>query len=92
VFRAAGLPPPRYRVDCASFLAVPELVAQSDLLAVVPWQIAAREEKAGRLVRLRVREAMPAREISLFRRADVPPTPIARECADILRSLARRSA
>jgi len=89
VFRAAGLPPPRYRVDCASFLAVPELVGRSDLLAVVPWQIAAREELAGRIRRVPVRETMPAREISLLRRADVPPTPIAREFADILRELAR---
>lgn len=92
VFRAAGLPPPLYRVDCASFLAVPEVVARSELLAVVPWQIAAREERAGSIRRLQVREAMPAREISLFRRADVPPTPIARECAEILRALAKGAA
>ncbi|MDX1376529.1 MAG: LysR substrate-binding domain-containing protein, partial [Burkholderiales bacterium] len=81
---AAGLPPPRYRVDCQSFLALPEFVAQSDLLAVVPWQLAAREEAAGRVVRVRVREPLPAREICLFRRADVPLTPIARECVEIL--------
>ena len=91
VFSAAGLPPPRYRVDCASFLAVPELVGRSELLAVVPWQIAAREERAGSIRRVPVREALPAREISLFRRADVPPTPIARECAEILRALAKRA-
>lgn len=91
VFRAAGLPAPRYRADCASFLVAPELVARSDLLAVVPWQIAEREERTGRIVRLRVRDGVPAREISLFRRADVPATPIARECAEILRTLARRA-
>jgi LysR family transcriptional regulator, regulator of abg operon len=90
MFRAAGLPPPRYRVDCASFLFVPEMVARSDLVAVVPWQIAAREEKAGRIVRVPLREAVPAREISLFRRADVPLTPIARECVDVLRECAQR--
>ena len=88
-FEAAGLPPPRYRVDCQSFLALPEFVAHSDLLAVVPWQLAAREEAAGRVVRLRVREPLPAREISLFRRADVPLTPIAHECVDILRRTVR---
>jgi LysR family transcriptional regulator, regulator of abg operon len=92
VFRAAGLPAPKYRVDCASFLVVPELVARSDLLAVVPWQIAAREEASGRIVKIQVRDAVPAREISLFRRADVPLTPIARECADILREAAPRPA
>jgi len=90
-FEAAGLPAPRYRVDCQSFLALTEFVAQSDLLAVVPWQIAAREESVGRIVRLRVREPMPAREISLFRRADLPLTPIARECVEILCEAARRA-
>jgi LysR family transcriptional regulator of abg operon len=85
---AAGLQPPRYRIDCQSFLALPELVAQSDLLAVVPWQLAVREEKAGRIVRMRMREALPVRSIGLFRRADVPLTPIARECAELLREKA----
>ncbi|HLF22524.1 MAG TPA: LysR substrate-binding domain-containing protein [Burkholderiales bacterium] len=92
LFSNAGLPPPRYRAECTSFLMVPELVAQSDLLAVVPWQIVAREGKAGRIVRVAVRESLPAREISLFRRADVPLTPIARECVDILRSTAKQYA
>jgi LysR family transcriptional regulator of abg operon len=87
-FEAARLPPPRYRVDCQSFLALPEFVAHSDLLAVVPSQIAAREAAAGRVVSLRVREALPVREISLFQRADVPLTPIAREFAEILRKAA----
>ena len=89
-FREAGLPAPRYRVDCPSFLMVPELVARSDLLAVVPWQLAAREARAGRLVRIALRDPLPARPISLYRRADVPLTPIARECAEILRDAARR--
>jgi DNA-binding transcriptional LysR family regulator len=90
VFRAAGMAGPRYRADCASFLVAPELVARSELLAVVPWQIAAREEQAGRIVRLHVRDGVPARQISLFQRADVPLTPIARECAEVLRECARR--
>jgi len=90
-FEAAGLAPPRYRVDCQSFLALPEFVAQSDLLAVVPSQIAAREEVSGRIVRVRVKEPLPIREISLFRRADVPLTPIARECLAILHDTARRA-
>jgi len=85
---AAGLPPPRYRIDCQSFLALPALVAQSDLLAVVPSQIAVREEKARRIARVRVRERLPVRPIGLFRRADVPLTPIAQECAEILREAA----
>ncbi|MGH8688269.1 MAG: LysR family transcriptional regulator [Burkholderiales bacterium] len=90
MFRAAGLPEPRYRVDCGSFLLVPALVARSDLLAVVPWQIAERESRADPIVALRMREAIPERQISLFRRVDVPPTPAAGEFAQILQECARR--
>jgi LysR family transcriptional regulator of abg operon len=90
LLKKAGLPPPRYRVDCPSFLMVPELVARTDLLAVVPWQIADREAHAGRLVRIRLLDRYPPRQISLVRRADVPLTPIASGCAEILREEARR--
>jgi len=89
-FRKAGLAPPRYRVDCPSFLMVPEIVAQGDLLAVVPWQIAAREVRAGRLARIPIPNAIPARQICLYRRVDVPPTPVANDCIEILRQIARR--
>lgn len=90
LFREAGLPPPRYRVDCPSFLMVPELVARTELLAVVPWQIAVREVRAGRLARVPLTEKIPPRQISLYRRADLPLTPIAGQCAEILREEARR--
>ncbi len=90
LFRKAGLPAPSYRVECPSFLTVPELVARTDLLAVVPWQIAARETRAGRLVRIPLREKIPPRQINLYRRPDVPLTPIASHCAEILRLEARR--
>jgi LysR family transcriptional regulator, regulator of abg operon len=89
-FRKAGLPPPSYRVECPSFLMVPELVARTDLLAVVPWQLAAREVRAGHLARVPVVESLPPRQISLYRRADVPQTPLASQCTEILREEARR--
>jgi DNA-binding transcriptional LysR family regulator len=90
LFRRAGLKSPRYRVDCPSFLAVPELVASTDLLAIVPRQIADREARRGRLVRLRLADRLPPRQISLYRRADTPLTPIASRCAEILREEAGR--
>jgi DNA-binding transcriptional LysR family regulator len=90
LFSAAGLPPPRYRVDCPSFLMVPELVARTELLAVVPWQIAAREARAGRLARVPLAEKFPPRQINLYRRAEVPLTPLADKCTEILREEARR--
>ena len=85
-FRAAGIEPPRYRIECRSFFALAEIIAQSDLLAVVPWQLAARETAGGRVVELPLADALPAREICLFTRADVPLTPIAREFVDGLRA------
>jgi LysR family transcriptional regulator, regulator of abg operon len=87
-FRAAGMEPPRYRIECRSFFALAEIVARSDLLAVVPWQLAAREAAGGRVVQLPLRDALPPREICLFTRADVPLTPIAREFVDVLRAAA----
>lgn len=85
-FESAGLEPPRYRIECRSFFAIAEIVAHSDLLAVVPWQLGAREAAAGRIVQLPLRETLPAREICLFTRADVPLTPVAREFVDVLRA------
>jgi len=85
-FRAAGIEPPRYRIECRSFFALAEIVAHSDLLAVVPWQLAAREAAGGRVVELPLSDALPAREICLFTRVDVPLTPIAREFVDDLRA------
>jgi DNA-binding transcriptional LysR family regulator len=90
LYRKAGLTAPKYRVDCPSFLMVPELVARTDMLAVVPWQIAEREVRAGRLARVALRERFPPRQISLYRRADVPLTPIAAQCAAIVREEAKR--
>ena len=85
-FQAAGMQPPRYRIECRSFFALAEIVAHSDLLAVVPWQLAAREAASGRTVQLPLKDALPAREICLFTRADVPLTPVAREFVDVLRA------
>lgn len=88
-FRAEGLGPPRYRIECRSFFALAEIVAQSDLLAVVPWQLAAREAAGGRVIELALPDALPPREICLFTRADVPLTPIGREFVEVLRDAAR---
>ena len=85
-FQAAGMQAPRYRIECRSFFALAEIVAHSDLLAVVPWQLAAREAAGGRIVQLALKDALPAREICLFTRADVPLTPVAREFVDVLRA------
>ena len=65
-------------------------MAVVEKLAVVPWQLADREVRAGRLARLALRDRLPPRQISLYRRADVPLTPIAGQCAEIVRAEAKR--
>ena len=88
-FQAADMEPPRYRIECRSFFALAEIVAHSDLLAVVPWQLAARAAAGGHVAQLPLRDALPAREICMFTRADVPLTPVAREFVDVLRAAVR---
>lgn len=89
-FAAAGLPPPRYRVQSETVLALSELAASSDLVAVVPEQVLAPERGGGRLVRIAVREHIEPVQIAILARAQLPPTPLAREFIRILRERAAR--
>jgi DNA-binding transcriptional LysR family regulator len=75
-------------VQCESFLALPEIVATSDIIAIVPWQMLAQPETRDRLARVPVRENLKPTEISLFTRAGAPLTPIARDFVDLVRTLA----
>jgi DNA-binding transcriptional LysR family regulator len=86
-----GLPPPDCHVQCESFLALPEIVAISDVVAMVPWQMLEQPGVRERLVRVPVREKLKPIEINLLVRAGVPLTPIAKDFVAILRTLARGS-
>ena len=88
-YQAMGLTTPNYHLQCESFLALPEIVAISDTLAIVPWQMLEQPQTRGRLVRIPVREKLKPIEINLLTRAGVPLTPIAKEFVAILRSLTR---
>lgn len=89
-FRAIGLPPPDCHVQCESFLALPEVLANSDSVAIVPWQVLEQPKARARLVSVPVREKLKPTRIDLLMRAGVPLTPIARDFVDILRALATR--
>lgn len=89
-YHAIGLPPPDCHVQCESFLALPEIVAISDIVAIVPWQMLEQPQMRGRFVRVPVREKLKPTEINLLTRAGVPLTPIAKDFVAILRSLTRR--
>ncbi len=89
-YRSIGLPAPDCHVQCESFLALPEVLAMSDCIAIIPWQILEQPGVRRRLVRVPVREALKPTRIDLLLRAGVPLTPIAKDFVDILNSTTRR--
>ena len=89
-YDSIGLPPPDCHVQCESFLALPEVLAMSDCVAIVPWQILEQPGARRRLVRVPVRETLKPTKIDLLMRAGVPLTPIAKDFVDILGSMSRR--
>jgi len=89
-YEAIGLAPPECHVQCESLLSLPEMVAMSDFVAIMPWQMLALPESRGRLVRVPVREILQPIAINLLTRAGVPLTPIAKDFVEILRGLARK--
>ena len=89
-YQTLGLPAPDYHLQCESLLALPEIVAISDIAAIVPWQMLEQPQMRGRLVRVPVRERLKPIEINLLTRAGVPLTPLAKDFVAILRSLTKQ--
>ena len=89
-YQTLGLPTPDYHLQCESLLALPEIVAISDIAAIVPWQMLEQPQMRGRLVRVPVRERLKPIEINLLTRAGVPLTPLAKDFVAILRSLTKQ--
>ncbi|MEZ5738300.1 MAG: LysR substrate-binding domain-containing protein [Burkholderiaceae bacterium] len=86
-FAACGLAPPRAVVQSTSFTATIALLQHSDLLSVLPRRLIDHREPDHGLVALPLREVLPAWDICLLSRAQVPLTPVARELAQLLRRL-----
>ena len=87
-YAAIGLPPPECHVQCESFLALPEIVAISDVVAMVPRQLLEQPSVRGRMVRVPVKEKLRPIEINLLTRAGVPLTPIGKDFVGIVRGMA----
>ena len=87
-YAAIGLPPPECHVQCESFLALPEIVAISDVVAMVPRQLLEQPSVRGRLVRVPVKEKLRPIEINLLTRAGVPLTPIGKDFVGLVRGMA----
>jgi len=86
-FQAHGLPPPRVVVRSDSFTASIALLEQTDLLSVLPQRLIGHLRHRHRLQALPLRQTLPAWDISLLSRAEVPLTPAARAFATLLRRL-----
>lgn len=70
-FEVRRMSPPRVAVGCPDYASMLNLVACTDLLAVVPHPALLGAESPSRVVALRLRETLPLYEMWLFH----PPTP-----------------
>jgi DNA-binding transcriptional LysR family regulator len=77
-FERASLGPPRVAMLCESFLALPGVVAASDLwMATVPRVVYAHCAVQSQLALVPVRDELPRPTICTVRRRDMPLTPAA---------------
>ncbi len=72
--RVRRLPPPRVLVQCADYMTVLDLVANSNLLCVVPHPVLIQQRQQENLRALKVREGLPQYEVCLFWRLHHPST------------------
>lgn len=86
-FRAAGLEPPRPVMIFESLLALPEVVANSDLVATVPRRLLGRGPAWDQLVVVPVTDSLPTLDIAILRRAGQAPTPAAAELLGWIRQV-----
>lgn len=84
LFAQHDLPPPLIALQAGSALSVMVALAQTDLIAALPMQWGHFEPMAGRLVAIPIREVLPAPDIVLISRADLPLTPAAEHLVDLM--------
>jgi DNA-binding transcriptional LysR family regulator len=88
-FAASGLPTPIMRVHCESHAAALALIADSDLLGLIPVQDLQAGVRDGRLQRVEVRERLGRPRLGAFMRADAPLSPAAHDMLQALIAAAR---
>lgn len=76
-FARYGLPEPRLGLVCESFLALPGVVAHSDLLTTMPRTLYERNAFKDQLCSIALQDALPSPTIYVLRRHDLPVTPAA---------------
>lgn len=91
-FLAAGLPAPVLAVHCGSHSVALDLIAASDMVALLPAALLRSHMSAGRLVELRLTKPMVPLQVGLYTRAGSPASPAAKAAAQIIMAIARRLA
>ena len=76
-FARQGLPEPRLGIVCESFLALPGVLAHTDLLTTMPRGLYERNAFRDRLCILPIEDPLPSPTIFVLRRHDLPLTPAA---------------
>jgi len=90
-FRASGAEPPRGLIESHSTTLVQSFLQQSDMLAVLPRQVALQLERFGLAVVLPVAVLGQPLPVGITSCAERPLKPAARTLIDILRRVARRA-
>lgn len=88
-FREAGLEPPTPVIIFESLLALPDLVANTDLIATLPRRLLGRGQAWDQLCVLPVTEKLPTLNLNVLRRASQALTPAANELLGWIRQVAR---
>jgi DNA-binding transcriptional LysR family regulator len=88
-FAAAGLPAPNLRVQCESHATALTLIANSDVMGLIPVQDLQAGIKAGLLQRVEVRERLARPRVAAFMRADTPLSPAAQSMLQAFTMAAR---
>lgn len=90
LFAQHALPAPSISLLAGSALSMMVALAETDLLAMLPVQWGDFAPFAGALQRIAVREVLPAPDIVLIRRPDLPLTPAAEHLVDLMMRWAPR--
>lgn len=88
VFKAIGLEPPKPVMIFESLLALPEVVAHSDLVATLPRRIFEQAHVMQKLCVIPIEEAPPTLNIAILRRSNQALTPAANELLGWIRQVA----
>ena len=92
MFSQVGLPAPRPAIQCESANASLLLLANTDVLAVLPRGFFSLPTAGGVLQEIAIAEPIPSFTFGLFKRVDAPLTPVAGGLAKAVTAVARRLA